>query len=254
MFFWKILFLEKKQWRKPILTQWDFLVLLMILHPWSRGVGVPTLVLLIFRRRCNGSRRYGFWRQLPSACPPASMWVPAGFHLRARRLPSACPPALIYVPASSQLPACTCSRCPQRNKWMQDVGQFSSRIFDVSEVGLLFGKSDRDHKKMALGVLFSRNSHKSFGDSFESRNFAAWNDLRLSSYPSSCFCLLQEWAWINTFAVVSWLLSLSMISPFFSPQAWICPVVSREMAVGNAITSTFTSRFMIRFVRPIPHR
>ena len=107
---------------------------------------------------------------------------------------------------------------------------------------------------MALGVLFSRNSHKSFGDSFESRNFAAWNDLRLSSYPSSCSCLLREWAWINTFAVVSWLLSLSMISRFFSPQAWICPIVSREMAVGNAITSIFTSRFMIRFVRPIPHR
>ena len=105
MFFWKILFLEKKQWRKPILTQWDFLVLLMILHPWSRGVVVPTLVLLIFRRRCNGSRRYGCWLQLPSAFPPAPICVPAGFHLRARRLPSACPPALMWVLAGSHLRA-----------------------------------------------------------------------------------------------------------------------------------------------------
>ena len=148
MFFWKILFLEKKQWRKPILTQWDFLVLLMILHPWSRGVGVPTLVLLIFRRRCNGSRRYGYWRQLPYACPPASMWVPVGSHVGARRLSCGCPPALIYVPASSQLPACTCSRCPQQNKRMQEDGQFFSRIFwCVGKLAYLFGKSDGDYKK-----------------------------------------------------------------------------------------------------------
>ena len=53
------------------------------------------------------------------------------------------------------------------------MGNSPAGFFDVSEVGLLFGRSDRDHKKMALGVLFSRNSHKSFGDSFESRNFAA---------------------------------------------------------------------------------
>ena len=54
------------------------------------------------------------------------MDVDASSHLRARRLSCGCPPALIYVPASSQLPAGTRSRCRQRNKWMQDVGQFSS--------------------------------------------------------------------------------------------------------------------------------
>lgn len=53
------------------------------------------------------------------------------------------------------------------------MGNSSVGCYDVSKVVLPIRKVRWRLQKMALGVLFSRNSHKSFGDSFESRNFAA---------------------------------------------------------------------------------
>ena len=52
------------------------------------------------------------------------------------------------------------------------MGNSPAGFFDVSEVGLPIRKVRWRLQNMALGVLFSRNSHKSFGDSFESRIFA----------------------------------------------------------------------------------
>jgi len=105
-------------------------------------------------------------RRLPCGCTPASICVRAGFHLRARRLSCGCPPAPNCLPALVRA-------AHNEIKGCKKMGNSSAGFFDVSESWPTIRKVRWRLQKMALGVLFSRNSHKSFGDSFESRNFAA---------------------------------------------------------------------------------
>ena len=85
-------------------------------------------------------------RRLPSACPPALMWVLAGSHIRARRLPIACQ-HLFALPTTKQMDA---------RRWAILQPDFLM----CRKVGLLFGRSDRDHKNGFRGAFFEKQSQK----------------------------------------------------------------------------------------------